>query len=121
MEIIKVNLKEKFDSFTDFWSPKIVGGLNGQLVKLAKFKGEFTSHCHDDEDEMFLVIDGSLIMEMENESIEINAGEFIIIPRKTMHKPIAKEEVQVILFEPNTTLNTGDKENEFTVRNLDQL
>ena len=121
MSLKVVNLEDKFDSFMDYWNPKIVGALNGQLVKVAKLKGEFVPHQHENEDEMFLVIEGCLLMEMENETLEINAGEFVIIPKGTIHKPVAIEEVKVMLFEPSTTINTGETENEFTVKNLESL
>lgn len=121
MEIKTVNLKEKFDSFTEYWNPKIVGELNGQLVKVAKFKNEFVMHKHDNEDEMFLVIEGKLLMELDDKTLEINAGEFVVIPKGTNHKPVAVGEVKVMLFEPNTTLNTGNTENDFTVKNLDRI
>ncbi len=121
MGIKTVNLNSKFDSFTDYWSPKIVGELNGQLVKVAKFKDEFVLHKHDNEDEMFLVIEGKLLMELDNETLEINSGEFVVIPRGTNHKPIAVGEVKVLLFEPNTTINTGNTENEFTVKKLEEI
>ncbi|MUV04221.1 cupin domain-containing protein [Flavobacterium rakeshii] len=116
-----VNLKEKFDSFTEYWNPKIVGELNGQLVKVAKFKDEFVMHKHDNEDEMFLVMEGKLLMELDDKTLEINAGEFVVIPKGTNHKPVAVGEVKVMLFEPNTTLNTGNTENDFTVKNLDRI
>ncbi|WP_417358274.1 cupin domain-containing protein [Flavobacterium sp.] len=121
MEIKTVNLKEKFDSFTEYWNPKIVGELNGQLVKVAKFKDEFVMHKHDNEDEMFLVTEGKLLMELDNKTLEINAGEFVVIPKGTNHKPVAVGEVKVMLFEHNTTLNTGNTENDFTVKNLDRI
>ncbi|WP_157483435.1 cupin domain-containing protein [Flavobacterium rakeshii] len=121
MEIKTVNLKEKFDSFTEYWNPKIVGELNGQLVKVAKFKDEFVMHKHDNEDEMFLVMEGKLLMELDDKTLEINAGEFVVIPKGTNHKPVAVGEVKVMLFEPNTTLNTGNTENDFTVKNLDRI
>jgi len=121
MKIDKVNLSDKFDSFSDFWNPKIVGELNGQLVKVAKFKDEFVRHQHENEDEMFLVIEGQLTMEMDDQTLEINAGEFVIIPRGIKHKPQAIGEVKVLLFEPDTTLNTGEIENQLTVRKLDRI
>jgi len=121
MKIKSINLKNKFDSFSDYWNPKIVGELNGQLVKVAKFKDEFVMHQHQNEDEMFLVIEGTLKMELDNETLEINPGELIIIPKGTNHKPIAIGEVKVLLFEPNTTLNTGNTENEFTVKDLENI
>lgn len=121
MSIKKVNLKEKFDSFSEYWTPKIAGELNDQYIKLAKFNGEFVMHQHENEDEMFLVIEGHLQIELENENIELNPGEFVIIPKGTLHKPIAKEEVQVLLIEPKTTLNTGDQEDDLTVRDLEEI
>ncbi len=121
MEINTVNLKDKFDLFSEHWNPKIVGELNGQLVKLAKLKGEFVLHQHEHEDEMFLVIEGKLLMELVDKTLEIKAGEFVIIPKGSMHKPIAIGEVKVLLFEPKSTLNTGDTENQFTVKKLDKI
>lgn len=121
MEIKTVNLKEKFDSFSEYWNPKIVGELNGQLVKVAKFKDEFVTHQHEKEDEMFLVIEGKLLMELEDKTLEINPGEFVVIPKKTNHKPIAVGEAKVLLFEPNTTRNTGNTKNKFTVEKLDKI
>ena len=115
----KVNVLQKFGLFTDHWSPKIAGELNGQQVKLVKFKGDFIWHKHELEDEMFLVIRGSFIMELRDRSIEIREGEFIIIPKGTEHRPCASEEVHVMLFEPVTTLNTGNKKNELTRETLD--
>lgn len=121
MKIRKVNLNEKFDSFREYWSPKIAGELNDQHIKLAKFNGEFVMHQHEKEDEMFLVIEGHLIIELENDQIDLNPGEFVVIPKGTLHKPIAKEEVKVLLIEPKTTLNTGDQENDLTVKNPEKI
>jgi mannose-6-phosphate isomerase-like protein (cupin superfamily) len=115
----KVNLAEKFASFSEYYSPKIVGDLNGQLVKLVKFKGPFTWHHHEHEDELFLVIKGSFIMELRDKNITVNEGEFLIVPRGVEHRPNAPEEVEILLFEPATTLNTGNVENEFTKKELD--
>src|SRR5690606_33101583 len=117
----KVNLSEKFALFTDHWSPKIVGELNGQYVKLAKFKGEFVWHKHDNEDEMFLVVDGILKIEFRDKTVTLNKDEFIIVPKGTEHRPIAENEVLVMLFEPATPLNTGDVTNELTQDQLDKL
>lgn len=114
----KVNLAEKFSTFTEHWSPKIAGELNGQHVKLVKFQGPFTWHHHEQEDEMFLVVKGSFIMEFRDKNVTINEGEFIIVPRGVEHRPNAPEEVEVLLFEPASTLNTGNVENEFTKKNL---
>lgn len=122
MSIKSVNLKNKFDSFSDYWNPKIVGELNNQFIKLVKLKDEFVFHKHENEDELFLVMEGKLLILLdENEIVEINAGEFVIIPKGTNHKPKAIGEVKVLLFEPKTTLNTGNKENEFTVKNLKKI
>jgi mannose-6-phosphate isomerase-like protein (cupin superfamily) len=103
----KVNLEEKFDLFNDYWSPKIVGELNRQYVKLAKLKGEFIWHHHDDEDELFLVVKGQLTIELRDKDIVLKEGEFFIVPRGVEHRPVAEEEAQVLLFEPKSTLNTG--------------
>lgn len=121
MEINTINLADKFALFKEHWSPKIVGELNGQMVKLAKLKGDFVMHKHDHEDELFLVIEGKLFMEMEDKTLEINPGEFVIIPKGVMHKPIAPEEVKVMLFEPASTLNTGTEVNELTVNDLERI
>lgn len=117
----KVNLAEKFALFTEHWSPKIAGELNGQQVKLVKFQGEFVYHHHAEEDELFYVVKGSFDMHFADKVITINEGEFIIIPRGVEHKPVAKEEVQVMLFEPASTLNTGNTENEKTVKHLESI
>jgi len=116
-----VNLKEKFSSFNEYWTPKIVGELNGQHVKLAKVKGEFVMHNHENEDELFYVNKGILNIELEGETLEIKAGEFVVIPKGVNHKPFAKEEVEILLFEPISTLNTGDKTNDLTVSKLDKI
>jgi mannose-6-phosphate isomerase-like protein (cupin superfamily) len=110
MSIEKINIQQKFDSFTDYWNPRVAGKLNGQLVKLVKFKGEFVWHKHDQEDEMFTVINGCFNMELRDKMITLCKGDFIIIPKGTEHRPVAEQEVEVMLFEPDTTLNTGDVE-----------
>jgi mannose-6-phosphate isomerase-like protein (cupin superfamily) len=117
----KVNIEEKLSLITDHWNPRIAGELNGQQIKLVKFKGEFIRHKHDNEDEMFLVIKGSFRMELGESAIELNEGEFLIIPKGVEHKPVADEEVCVMLFEPASTLNTGDKVNELTKRNIEKI
>lgn len=117
----KVNLEQKFQLFTEHWSPKIVGELNGQHVKLARLKGEFVWHKHDLEDELFFIVKGSLKMEFRDKTIVVNENEFIVVPRGVEHRPVAEKEVLVMLFEPATTLNTGDKENEFTKKELDRI
>ncbi len=116
-----VNLSEKLSQFSDYWNPRIVGELNGQQVKLAKLHGEFEFHHHDNEDELFLVIKGTLIMEYENDRKIIKPGEFIIVPKGVSHKPIAEEEVHILLFEPASTLNTGNIQNEKTRTSLEKL
>ena len=122
MQIKKVNIQEKFNSFTDYWNPRIAGKLNGQLVKLVKFKGEFVWHKHDAEDEMFLVIKGEFNMELRDKTITISKGDFIIIPKGTEHRPVALDEVEVMLFEPDTTINTGDTvDTNFTRRALKEI
>lgn len=117
----KVNIEEKLSLIKDHWNPRIAGELNGQQIKLAKFKGEFIMHKHENEDEMFLVLKGSFRMEMEGKSIELNEGEFLIVPKGVEHRPVADEEVCVMLFEPASTLNTGDKLNEFTRRKIERI
>jgi mannose-6-phosphate isomerase-like protein (cupin superfamily) len=118
MNLSKINLEEKFCLFNDYWNPKIVGELNGQLIKLVKFKGAFVWHYHDNEDELFFVVKGSFVMEMRDKNVTLNQGEFFIVPKMVEHKPNATEEVWVMLFEPNTTLNTGNTVNELTKENL---
>jgi mannose-6-phosphate isomerase-like protein (cupin superfamily) len=111
----KVTLASKFASFSEHWSPRIVGELNGQHVKIVKFAGEFVWHHHDDEDEMFLVHRGRFRMELRDREIELEAGDFLIVPRGVEHRPVADQEVEVILFEPAGTLNTGNVRSERTV------
>jgi len=105
--------------FSEHWSPKIVGELNGQHVKLAKFKGEFVFHQHENEDELFMVIKGKFRMEFRDKTVEVNEGEMLIVPRGIEHKPVAEEEVWVMLFEPASTLNTGNIINERTKTQLE--
>jgi mannose-6-phosphate isomerase-like protein (cupin superfamily) len=117
----KVNLSEKFNLFQDHWNPRIVGEVNDCYLKAVKFKGEFVWHHHDQEDEMFMVIKGSFVMKLEDRDVQLNEGEFIVIPRGVEHMPVADEEVEVLLIEPKTTLNTGNLKNERTVEVLQQL
>jgi len=117
----KVNLDKKFDLIQDHWNPRIAGELNGQQVKLVKFKGEFIWHKHDHEDELFLVVKGEFDMELRDKTITIHENEFIIIPRGVEHRPVAREEVSVMLFEPASTLNTGDQRNERTKDWLEKI
>jgi mannose-6-phosphate isomerase-like protein (cupin superfamily) len=117
----KINIQDKLNQFHDHWNPRIVGELNGQHVKAVKLKGEFVWHHHDFEDELFLVIKGNLRMEFRDKVVEVNEGEFIIVPRKVEHKPVAIEEVEILLFEPASTLNTGNVENERTRKQLEKI
>lgn len=117
----KININQKLSLFDEYWSPKIVGELNGQYVKLAKFKGEFIWHKHDNEDEMFYVIKGKFIIELRDQVIGLNEGEFFIVPKGIEHRPYAEQEVSVLLFEPKTTLNTGNQKNELTRENLQKI
>jgi mannose-6-phosphate isomerase-like protein (cupin superfamily) len=117
----KVNITKKLSLFSEYWSPKIVGELNGQLVKLVKLKGEFVWHKHDVEDELFYVLKGVLKMEYRDKTVTINENEFIIVPKGTEHRPVADEEVAIMLFEPATTLNTGDANSEFTKEVLEKI
>jgi mannose-6-phosphate isomerase-like protein (cupin superfamily) len=117
----KVNLSEKFAQVSELWSPKIVGELNGQLVKLVKVKGEFVWHRHDAEDELFLVVRGRLDMYLRDGVVPIHEGEFFIVPRGVEHKPVAPEETHIMLFEPASTLNTGNVRNERTREKLERL
>ena len=111
----KVNLAEKFSLFQDYWRPKIVGELNDACIKLVKLKGEFVWHLHESEDELFLVVKGCLVIRLRDGEIVLNEGEFAILPHGVEHCPVAEDEVQVVLLEPKTTLNTGNVRNERTV------
>lgn len=121
MHTKKINITDKLAEISDYWNPRIIGELNGQYVKLAKIKGEFLWHKHENEDELFLVIKGKLQIEFRNKVVTAKENEIIIVPKGIEHRPIAKEEVSIMLFEPCTTLNTGNQENEFTRINLDRL
>jgi mannose-6-phosphate isomerase-like protein (cupin superfamily) len=111
----KINLAEKFGQFSAHWSPKIVAALNGQHVKLVKFRGEFVWHRHEQEDELFLVVRGSFRMEFRDRTIALHEGELLVVPRGVEHRPVAEEEVSVLLFEPAATVNTGSNPGEKTV------
>ena len=116
-----VNLSEKFERFSGYWKPKIVGELNGQHVKLVKLKGEFVWHHHEQEDELFLVVVGSLRMKLRDREVEIRPGEFFIVPKGVEHCPVAEEECHVVLLEPASTLNTGNIRGERTVEQPERL
>ena len=117
----KININEKFSLFSEHWSPKIVGELNGQYVKLVKLKGDFVWHSHENEDELFMVIKGELKIEYRNTTVTLNENELIIVPKGVEHKPIADEEVWVMLFEPKETINTGSTASTLTKENLDSI
>lgn len=122
----KINLEQKLSLFNDHWGPRIVGELNGQYVKLVKFQGPFTWHHHEQEDELFMVVKGRFRMEYRDEDLQeralwIEEGEMIVVPRGVEHRPVAVEEAHVLLFEPASTLNTGNVENELTVHKLKTL
>jgi mannose-6-phosphate isomerase-like protein (cupin superfamily) len=116
-----VNLREKFAKFSDYCSPRVIGELNDCQVKAVKLKGEFIWHHHDNEDELFLVVKGTLRMKFRDREAIVNAGEFIIVPRGVEHLPVADEEVHILLLEPKTTLNTGNVVNERTVSQLERI
>ncbi len=116
-----INLKEKFAKFSDHWNPRIIGQLNDQDVKIAKVKGEFVWHNHTNEDELFFIIKGSLKIDFKDGPRTINAGEMIIIPRGVEHKPIAEEEVWIMLFEPQSTKHTGEVEHDMTVKSYEKI
>jgi mannose-6-phosphate isomerase-like protein (cupin superfamily) len=117
----KVNLHEKLALFSDHWNPRIVGELNGQHVKVVKFQGEFVWHDHAEEDEFFLVLRGSFRMDFRDKSVTLGEGDFIIVPRGVEHRPVAEQEVEVMLFEPAGIKHTGDVQSDLTVRHFDRI
>ena len=117
----KVNVAKKFASIPEAWKPRIAGELNGQMVKLGKFKGPFVWHHHENEDELFLVVKGRFRMELRDKNIWLEEGEFLIVPRGVEHRPVADEEAWVVLFEPASTLNTGNVTNERTLHELERV
>lgn len=119
MKIIKV--AEKFTQFDDYWHPRIIGELNRQYIKIAKIKGDFIWHSHKKEDELFYVIKGELIMEFRDKTLVLQPGEMIIVPKGVEHRPKANVETHIVLFEPKSTLNTGEIENELTHKDLDKI
>ena len=118
---MKVNIEQSFDQINEHWSPKVVGRVNDQYVKVAKIKGEFVWHNHTDEDELFLIVRGRLRMQLEGEEVELNAGDMYVVPKGVMHKPVADEECWVMLIETVTTKHTGDVETPMTKSIADQL
>jgi mannose-6-phosphate isomerase-like protein (cupin superfamily) len=113
--IDKVNLAEKLAAFDETWVPKVVGELNGQYVKVAKFEGEYVWHSHTTEDEMFLVVSGQLRLEFRDHTVELGPGEFCVVPRGVEHRPVAPALVEAVLFEPASTRNTGDVDHDYTI------
>lgn len=116
-----INLKEKFDLINDHWNPKIIGELNGQHVKIAKIQGEFVFHHHEHEDELFMLIKGNMKMALRDRVVDIKEGELFIVPKGVEHKPIAEEEAYIMMFEPASTLNTGNVANDRTRDNLEHI
>lgn len=121
MSIEKVNLNEKIETIDEYWSPKIVAELNNQQVKVAKVMGEFLWHHHENEDELFYVVKGKLFIELRDKTLELNPGEFVVIPKGMEHRPYAPNEAWIMLFEPGSTLNTGNKISELTKIDLDKI
>ena len=117
----KINVYQKLSLFNEYWSPKVLGEVNDAYIKIAKLNGEFLWHTHENEDEMFYVLKGTLAVRFRDKEVVLNENEFVIIPKGVEHMPFAKEEVHVMLIEPKTTLNTGDVKNERTVEKLDRL
>ena len=117
----KINLAEKLELFREHWAPRIIGELNGQHVKLAKIKGTFDWHHHECEDEMFLVVKGRFRMDLRDRSIELKEGELLVVPRGVKHRPVAEDECHILLFEPATTVNTGNVRTEKTVDDPERI
>ncbi|MFO7977193.1 MAG: cupin domain-containing protein [Bacteroidales bacterium] len=117
----KINISHKLSLFSEYWSPKIIGSLNGQHVKLAKLQGEFIWHTHQHEDELFFILKGALTIFFRDHTVQLKEGEMIIIPKGTEHKPVAEQEVSVMIFEPESTLNTGDVKGSLTQEQLDWI
>ena len=117
----KVNISEKLSQINDYWNPRIAGELNGQQIRLVKVKGEFVYHKHDEEDEMFLVIKGNLILDFKDKIVDVSEGEFIIVPKGVIHRPIAREEVQLLMFVAESNVNTGNLKNGLTRDSLERI
>ena len=113
----KINFKSKFSKFTDQWSPKVIAQMNDYQFKLVRIENDFTWHKHDDTDEVFIVLEGQIFIEFENETIEINEGEMLVVPAGIKHKPFAEREAKIMLVEPSGVVNTGDNEGELTAPN----
>ena len=117
----KVNLSQKFDQIEEFWSPRIVGELNGQVVKIARIEGEFIWHKHEEQDEFFLVVKGEMVIRLRDRDVDLKEGEFFVVPRGVEHKPTAEEEAHILMFEPAGTLNTGDVRDERTIDEVERI
>ena len=117
----KVNLSQKFVQIEEFWSPRIVGELNGQVVKIARIEGEFIWHKHEEQDEFFLVVKGEMVIRLRDRDVNLKEGEFFVVPRGVEHKPIAEEEAHILMFEPAGTLNTGDVRDERTIDEVERI
>lgn len=118
---MKINLKEKFAQIRDYWDPKIVASLNGQEVRIARIKGTFVWHHHEHEDELFWVQKGTLVLEFKDHKVTLLPGEMLVVPRGVVHRPVANEEVELVLFEPAGTVNTGEQRNEFTKTSYEEI
>ncbi|MEA3440341.1 MAG: cupin domain-containing protein [Chloroflexota bacterium] len=116
-----VNLVEKFSLVTNYWSPKIIGELNGQVVKIAKIKGEFIWHKHENEDEFFFVVKGQMTVKMRDQDVVLKQGEFTIVPKGVEHKPVAEQETFILMFEPLGTLNTGNIQDAHTIEEIERI
>lgn len=121
MTLQKISVLEKFNLFNEYWNPKIIGKLNGQDVKIVKVKGEMVWHDHKEEDELFYILKGVLNIEFTNQTITLHPNDLLIIPRGTLHKPVAKEEVWLLLFEPSTIKHTGDVQSDMTLDTFDEI
>ncbi len=117
----KINLSEKFGLFSEHWTPKIVAELNGQHVKIAKLLGDFEWHKHDNEDELFWIVKGNLLVHFRDKTVELSPGEILVIPKGVEHKPEAPEEVHLVMFEPVGTVNTGESESDRTVAEPERI
>jgi mannose-6-phosphate isomerase-like protein (cupin superfamily) len=117
----KVNLSQKFDQIEEFWSPRIVGELNKQVVKIARIEGEFIWHKHEEQDEFFLVVKGEMVIRLRAREVDLKEGEFFVVPRGVEHKPAAEEEAHILMFEPAGTLNTGDVRDERTIDEVERI
>lgn len=116
-----INIKDKFNLISDRWNPRVIAELNGQQVKIVKIKGEFVWHDHKDEDELFYILKGKMTMEFRDRKVEVNEGELIVVPKGVEHRPVTKEEVWIMLFEPENIKHTGDVKHEFTVDDFEKI